>query len=143
MIGQFFKNIFDRGKLPSRKTYIYLSIYCLSTADMPPEITCPADPPAQALTSGSVTALTFNGATATDDSGVTPTIQYTSNPIGVTFLEQNANVVLAINVGIGRTIVTATATDGNNNMATCTFFLTVTCMYFVSYKNVSSCTVKI
>ena len=110
---------------------------------MPPEITCPADPPAQALTSGSVTALTFNGATATDDSGVTPTIQYTSNPIGVTFLEQNANVVLAINVGIGRTIVTATATDGNNNMATCTFFLTVTCMYFVSYKNVSSCTVKI
>ncbi|XP_072013737.1 hyalin-like [Amphiura filiformis] len=89
-------------------------------------INCPPDQPVITLRGGTTAFLTFPGATATDDSFVTPTIEYTSIPPGVSFFDSDTGDIFASNVGIGRTTVTATATDAGNTMASCSFTVTVT-----------------
>ena len=68
------------------------------------------------------TTVQFTGATATDDSGLPPTITYTTNT-GVQIFSGGSTTVIANNLQAGMTEVTATARDNNNNMASCTFNL--------------------
>ena len=69
----------------------------------------------------------FPRATATDDSGIPPTITYSTTTPGVTFFEGGTGI-LANNIQQAGTIpVTVTATDNNNNVATSTFDLTIAC----------------
>ena len=69
----------------------------------------------------------FPGATATDDSGLPPTITYTTSAPGVQVFPSGTNVI-AVNVQPGTILVTATARDNNGNMAECTIILTITSM---------------
>ena len=66
--------------------------------------------------------MQFPAATATDDSGIPPTVTYTTNT-GVQVFGGGSTTVVANNLQSGMTEVTATARDNNNNMATCTFNL--------------------
>ena len=95
--------------------------------DMVPVITCPTTPtsPLSFILQPGQTSVTFNRATATDDSGITPTITYSTTTSGVQFLEGGTQI-LASNIQQAGTIpVTATATDNNNNQASCTFNLMI------------------
>ena len=92
--------------------------------DILPVITCPALPSSFTLQPGQ-DSVTFNRATATDDSGITPTITYSTSSPGVTFFD-GGTLILAINIQqVGTIPVTATATDNNNNQASCTFNLMI------------------
>ena len=93
-------------------------------ADPQPVITCPSSPQTATLPQGQ-NSVTFPRATATDNSGIPPTIAYSTTTPGVTFLEGGTNI-LASNIQQAGTIpVTATATDNNNNQASCTFNLVI------------------
>ena len=92
-----------------------------------PVITCPQPQ----VTGTATTTLTLPGATATDDSGITPTITYTSSTPTVQVLTQaGQNTALVSNLNlptVGSTeTVTATATDNNGLTAMCTFQITAT-----------------
>jgi len=79
-----------------------------------PVISCPSNETERAPQSNTPDAgivMTYNAATATDSSGVVPTITYT----------QASNTVF----NIGTTIVTATATDAAGNEDSCNFTITV------------------
>ena len=91
---------------------------------MPPVITCPSSPQTATLPQGQ-NSVTFARATATDNSGIPPTIVYSTTTPGVMFLD-GGTIILANNIQQAGTIpVTATATDNNGNQAFCTFNLLV------------------
>ena len=71
-----------------------------------PTITCPSN-----VTQPGNRVVNYNAATATDNSGVSPTIAY-SAASGSQF-------------SFGETTVTVTATDGSGNEAQCTFLINV------------------
>ncbi|NOT62212.1 MAG: DUF4394 domain-containing protein, partial [Acidobacteria bacterium] len=78
----------------------------------PPTITCPADQTIPSAPNGSATAATFAAPTTTDNCLGAVTVTCTP-PSGSAF-------------AIGTTTVTCTAKDAANNMASCTFTITVT-----------------
>ena len=86
---------------------------------------CPQSQAQLSNTLGSTLGFIVPKAQATDNSGIAPTIQYSTVTPGVIIFDSPASTIFASNVPIGVTIVTVTATDQANNMATCTFTLTV------------------
>ena len=97
-------------------------------AQQPTITNCPTNQAVQ-TTAGMTTTVSFAPAAATDNSGIDPTITYTTLSSGVTF-SQGAGIVTAYNAGVGQTIVTVTATDGSNNVAFCTFTVSYRCVIF-------------
>merc|ERR1712054_675464 len=76
-----------------------------------PEITCQSDVTVRNEQGQDSTVIEYSGTSATDNSGVEPTISF-SIPNNSPF-------------NVGTTTVTATATDGSGNTDTCTFDVTV------------------
>ena len=92
------------------------------SVDSSPVITCPAS---QIFTLRPGQSINFPGAIATDDSGITPMITYSTPTPGVLLLGSDTTV-LATGIQQDSIIeVTATASDNNNNQASCTFNLDV------------------
>ena len=103
--------------------------------DLEPVIT--STPPSQSFTlQPDQTSVIFPSATATDDSGIPPTITYSTTTPGVTFLE-SGTAILANNIQQAGTIpVTVTVTDNNNNVVTSTFVLTIACKS-IQFKHIT------
>ncbi|XP_072051852.1 hyalin-like [Amphiura filiformis] len=92
----------------------------------PPTITsCPQNQALQISTGGTTRSFTVSQAQATDNSGINPTIGYTTPNPGVSIFDNAVGSVFVNNVPVGVTIITVTATDGFNNMAMCTFTITI------------------
>ena len=105
----------------------FFSFFYISADNQPPVITCPPNQ----VTGTATTTLTIPGATATDDSGIAPTISYTSNTPTVQYLMQaGQNSVLVSNLNLPTVgsieTVTATATDNAGLTDSCTFQITAT-----------------
>ncbi len=106
-------------------TYYFLCVLFCSSVDPPPTILCPPNLSANPNSGTNTAFIVIDAAMATDDSPVTPTIQYTTDSAGVQILDGfGTPFIYASNVPVGVTTVTATATDDTNNMASCTFTIT-------------------
>ena len=83
----------------------------------PPTVTCPAATTVYIGSGSSTTPVQFSAATATDNSGGQVTITYRTS-VGAT-------VNPGSSFSVGRTTVTATATDPSGNQQQCDFDVTV------------------